>query len=122
MKKSILVVEDQEAIAHVWKLKFSHLGYDVTVEHDGQAGMDAMQKARFDVILLDLNLPHKSGLEILAAKPGSPNAETPVYVITASMDDHEIDQAKQLGATSTFLKYRTNPAEVITTVQEAVGA
>ena len=121
MKKSILVVEDQAAIANVWKIKFSHLGYDVTIALDGQVGMDDMQKNHYDVILLDLNLPHKTGLEILAAKPGSPNAETPVYVITASLDDTEIDQARQLGATSTFLKYRTSPNEVVQTVQGAVG-
>lgn len=121
MKKSILVVEDQAAIANVWKIKFSHLGYDVTIALDGQVGMDDMQQNRYDVILLDLNLPHKTGLEILAAKPGSPNVETPVYVITASLDDIEIDQARQLGATSTFLKYRTSPNEVVQTVQGAVG-
>jgi two-component system copper resistance phosphate regulon response regulator CusR len=78
----ILVVEDERAIADFVSRGLKSEGYAVTSVHDGEEGEALALTGRFDLIVLDVMLPGRSGLEILARfREG--DAETPVILVTA---------------------------------------
>ena len=78
----LLVVEDEEKVALALREGLEGEGYDVVVETTGEGAFFRLARDRFEVILLDLMLPGRDGLEILSAlrKQG---LDTPVVVLTA---------------------------------------
>ena len=60
----ILIVEDDLAIAVALEDDLRLEGYEVEVVHDGEAATRRARQQRFDLILLDLMLPHKDGFEV----------------------------------------------------------
>jgi two-component system alkaline phosphatase synthesis response regulator PhoP len=64
MKKRILIVEDEENIADGLKLNLDMAGYETVVAGDGQTALDLWHQGNFDLILLDVMLPGKDGLEV----------------------------------------------------------
>ena len=62
--KSILVVEDEEAIAEAVRARLASEGYRVNVVHDGPQALRAAAQERPDLVVLDLMLPGMDGLEV----------------------------------------------------------
>ena len=62
---TILVVEDDVKIARLLQLELMHAGYAVEVEHDGRTGLERALQGGIDLMLLDVMLPHMSGLEVV---------------------------------------------------------
>ena len=65
MAHRILVVEDEESLAFGVRDALNHAGYEVELAHDGPAALKKIQDGRFDLAVLDLMLPGKSGLDVL---------------------------------------------------------
>jgi DNA-binding response OmpR family regulator len=65
MYKKILFVEDDIDIAAIYAKVLESTGYEVNCAYDGEAGLQEAVRRRYDLILLDLMLPHKSGIEVL---------------------------------------------------------
>ena len=78
----ILVVEDERKVARALREGLEHEGYDVSVAHTGEDGFFLVNTEGFDLLVLDLMLPGRGGLEILTAvrKRG---LQTPVLILTA---------------------------------------
>lgn len=88
MKKKILVVEDDEHIAEGLVLNLEADGYEVAVAGDGQSGLEMWRRGAFDLIILDVMLPGKDGLEVcrtIRAEAG----RTPVLFLTARDRDED---------------------------------
>src|SRR5208337_32513 len=62
--RRILVIEDDKDIAHLVELHLKDMGYEVTLAHDGNVGLDQALSKPYDLIILDLTLPEVDGLEI----------------------------------------------------------
>ncbi len=77
----ILVVEDEAKIARFIELELSHEGYDVEKAEDGRAGLELALAHDWDLILLDIMLPHISGMEVLRRLRRE--KATPVILLTA---------------------------------------
>jgi len=84
----ILVVEDESKVADALREGLEDERYDVVVERTGEAAFFRVNTETFDVVLLDLTLPGRDGLEILRALRQR-RMETPVLVLTArySLED-----------------------------------
>ena len=63
--KRILVADDNEAVRIMLEDILNEAGYKVSTSQDGLETIEALQKGVFDVVILDLLMPHKSGFEIL---------------------------------------------------------
>ncbi|MDD4051273.1 MAG: response regulator transcription factor [candidate division Zixibacteria bacterium] len=88
MKKKILVVEDEEHIAEGLALNLEAEGYEVVIAGDGHAGLDMWRQGTFDLIILDIMLPGKDGLEVcrtIRAETG----RTPILFLTARDRDED---------------------------------
>lgn len=81
MQQSILLIEDEEAMARFMELELNHEGYAVTKRFDGREGLDEALRGAYDLILLDIMLPGINGLEVLRRLRR--DKQTPVILITA---------------------------------------
>lgn len=89
----ILLVEDEELIGSGICAALKHFGYAVDWLRDGAAAVHSLKIEKFDVIILDLGLPKKDGLTVLA-EARSIGVKTPVLVLTAR--DTVLDRVKGL--------------------------
>jgi two-component system alkaline phosphatase synthesis response regulator PhoP len=93
----ILIVEDDDAIATGLSLNLELAGYQSTIVHDGDKALTAVAAREFDLILLDINLPRRNGLEVLASLRDQDNV-VPVIVVSAREDEYDKVAALRLGA------------------------
>jgi two-component system, OmpR family, alkaline phosphatase synthesis response regulator PhoP len=93
----ILIIEDDEAIATGLALNLKLAGHTTTVARDGDEALAEVDARDVDLVLLDLNLPRRNGLEVLQQMRASDNL---VPVIVLSARDGEVDKvaALKLGA------------------------
>ena len=78
----ILIAEDERALNALLKKRLEEQSYSVDACLDGQEAMDYLACTEYDVILLDIMMPKKSGLEVLRSLRRS-GKETPVLLLTA---------------------------------------
>lgn len=78
----ILVVEDEKKVAKALKEGLEAEHYEVTVAHTGEEGFYLVSSQTFDLVLLDLMLPGRDGIEVLRTLR-SRELQTPVLVLTA---------------------------------------
>ena len=81
-RERLLVVEDEQKVAAAVREGLQSEGYDVTVEMTGEAAFFRINTEPFELILLDLGLPGRDGLDILRAMREA-GVATPVLVLTA---------------------------------------
>jgi two-component system, OmpR family, alkaline phosphatase synthesis response regulator PhoP len=86
--KKILVVEDEEHIAEGLAMNLEAEGHQVVIAGDGAAGLDMWRKGAFDLIILDVMLPGKDGLEVCRTIR-SEAGRTPVLFLTARDRDED---------------------------------
>ena len=107
MEKRILVVEDQPDIAELIAMHLRDLGHRVDCVHDGPAGYEAARSQRYDLILLDVMLPGRDGLDIVRALRMD-RITTPVLMLTARSTEIDRVLGLELGADD----YLTKPFSI----------
>lgn len=80
--ETILIVEDKKSMAQMLKETFEPEGYEVIIANDGAEGIKRLKDSKVNVVLTDLRLPKKSGIEVLKASKEE-NPLIPVIVMTA---------------------------------------
>jgi len=93
----ILIVEDDEAIATGIALNLKLEGYRPTVAGDGETALALIAEEQPDLILLDLGLPKRDGLDVLGELRAAGN-QTPVIVLSAREGEYDKVGALRLGA------------------------
>ena len=102
---TVLLVEDDPDIRHLVSGKLSRGGFVVLEAADGRTALDVARRTPPDLVLLDVRMPHKSGLEVcreLRDCPGT--ADVPIIMLTARARQQDIEQAYAAGATDYVVK------------------
>ena len=94
---TILIVEDDEAIATGMSLNLKLAGRTALVARDGEEALRLAREQDFALVLLDINLPRKNGLEVLQALRAADNL-VPVIVVSAREGEFDKVNALRLGA------------------------
>src|SRR5918993_2153162 len=81
-KGRILVVDDEADIRESLEVLLDMEGYAVELAVDGGDGLRKLSKARYDMVLLDLMMPDRSGMDVLA-EIRAKDHETPIIMLTA---------------------------------------
>jgi len=96
-KRSLLIVEDEEAIRTGLIDVFVYHGFDVEAVSDGREGLERAVSGGYDLILLDVMLPSMNGFDICNAIRQT-DREQPIIMLTAKVDDDDIINGLKLGA------------------------
>jgi two-component system alkaline phosphatase synthesis response regulator PhoP len=97
VNERILIVEDDEAIATGLALNLKLAGRSTSIARDGDDAVDQATGEDFALILLDINLPKRNGLEVLSALRATDNL-VPVIVLSARDGEYDKVAALRLGA------------------------
>ena len=109
----VLLVEDDTAIAQMYRLKLELDGYQVEVAGDGEAALEMARGSAPDIIFLDLRLPKLDGLEVLETLRSDPITKTVPVVILSSYSEKELVQrGAKLGVLDLLIKSKTTPAQL----------
>jgi DNA-binding response OmpR family regulator len=105
-RRQLLVVDDEPYIGRIIQLKLERAPYAVEVVTDARAAWAQIQSDQpIDLILLDIMLPHGSGLDLLASlRQLSHRRTTPVFMLTAKGQIADRERAAALGATDFLTK------------------
>jgi DNA-binding response OmpR family regulator len=110
-----MVVEDEEAIADLLRLYLTREGFGVHVESDGLSALEAIERIRPVLVLLDVGLPSMDGREI-CRRMRDAGDWTPVIFVTAQDDEIERIDGLQVGADD-YVTKPFSPREVVLRVQ-----
>lgn len=122
-KAKIAIIEDDIALADMYKLKLESGGMEVVVAYDGQSGLDMITKDTPDLVLLDLMLPQLTGSEVLARYRNTPQGKDTKVIILTNISEYEApDELYELNILRYMVKANYTPSQVIVVVQEALAA
>lgn len=100
---NILYIEDDPGTGRLVQKKLARLAFDVALASDGEKGMEKLQDAAFDLVLLDFWLPDQDGLSLLE-KIQSLEQSPPVVVLTGSVDAEKAVSSLKAGAVDYLFK------------------
>lgn len=113
--KKILIVEDDQFLREFYQELLQSEGYSVDIAADGETGLKKIQETEYNLILLDIMLPKKDGLQVLrdlkVIPPKSPKCS--IVVLTNLGQDSVIKQCFESGAVGYLIKSALNPEQVL---------
>lgn len=122
MSVKIAIIEDDQAISQMYRIKFEAEGYTVETAENGKLGLELSEKMRPDIILLDLMMPEMTGDQMLAKLRKTTWGKSTKVVILTNMGEQEIPQeVKDLGVAAVILKADMTPRQVAELVQKQLG-
>jgi two-component system alkaline phosphatase synthesis response regulator PhoP len=114
----IAIVEDDQAIAQMYRFKFETEGYTVETAENGKLGLELAKTMKPDIILLDLMMPEMNGDEMLEKLRATAWGKHIKVVILTNKGEQEIPpQVRQLGVGAVILKADMTPRQVAELVQ-----
>ena len=112
--KTILVVEDEMKIARLVRDYLQHAGFEVIVTGDGESALASARGAKPDLVVLDLGLPGRDGLDVTRELRRSSNI--PIVILTARGDEADRIVGLELGADDYVVK-PFSPKELVARVR-----
>src|SRR6478736_5260961 len=112
--KKILIVEDDQIVANIYRNKFTVEGFQVEVAGDGHSGLELAESFRPDAIILDLMLPKMTGVDFMKDIRSREGFQTiPVIVFSNTYLTNMVQEAWKAGATKCLSKANCTPKQVI---------
>jgi CheY-like chemotaxis protein/anti-sigma regulatory factor (Ser/Thr protein kinase) len=119
-QQRILVADDDAAIRHGISRLLENAGFEVTEAADGIAALNAIQEKQFDLVFLDIWMPHLSGLEVLARiRTGT---SRPKVIVTTSDDTSETLLRAVKEQAYDYLSKPFPPRKAVEAAQQALSA
>jgi two-component system, OmpR family, alkaline phosphatase synthesis response regulator PhoP len=117
MSQRILVVDDDREIVRLISAYLKQSGYEVLTAYDGETALHILRRERPDLMLLDLMLPGRSGLDVTRAVRGDVSLlAMPIIMLTARVEDQDKIVGLELGADD-YVTKPFNPGEVVARVR-----
>lgn len=113
--KKVLCIEDELFIGELYSRALKKAGYDVTVELDGQKGLELAQTNQFDIILLDLMIPTITGIDVLRQlrdKNKTPELKAKIIITTNLEQRDEVKADIESQADGYIVKANVTPREL----------
>lgn len=119
MNKKMLVVEDNESLCNVMADTFTDEGFDVKKARDGEAGLEMAKEWKPDIILLDLLMPKKDGIQFLQELREEPEGDKVLVIALTNSDSSEhVFNLMNLGVTDYLIKSDWELSDLVKKVKE----
>ena len=120
--KKILIIEDNQIVANVYRNKLAVEGYQTEVSLNGESGLKLMPTFQPDAIVLDLMLPKMSGIEVLKQIRGeAESSKLPIIVLSNTYSTNLIQEAWKAGATKCVSKINCSPKILLELMRSVIG-
>jgi len=119
-KKALLIIEDDIFVRELVSMKLREAKYKVTESSDGEDGLQKLLSEDYNIVLLDLMIPNKTGLEILFefnAKK-SDNYKPKIIVMSNLSEQDKITECIKLGAVDYIVKSHYSPTEIVAKINK----
>jgi CheY-like chemotaxis protein len=121
MPATILVCDNEEPLLALIRETLDHEGYTLVEALDGDESLELARRTEPDVVLLDVMMPGRSGLEVLRELRGDPKlAQTTVIMLTARAQAGD-REAAEAGGADRFLAKPFSPAKLAELVEDLLG-
>jgi len=118
----IAIIEDDQVISQMYRMKFEADGFTVQVAPNGEQGVKLAESMSPDIILLDMQMPGMSGAEALAEiRKESWGKTTPVIVLTNLGEEEAPKNLHSLGIESYIVKADLTPKQVVDRVKKTLN-
>lgn len=110
----ILLIEDEKEICNLYQEILSSGGFNVVTAFDGEGGSELAKKEEWDILLLDIMLPNKDGIEILSELHSKGYTKDRKVVILSNIENSEVlSRSRSLGAVKYVVKSEIKPSELL---------
>jgi two-component system chemotaxis response regulator CheY len=116
--KTVLVIDDSETICQKLASTLERAGFDVITARDGVEGLEQIQREAPAMVLLDLNMPRMSGMELLESL-NVRGSGLPVVLLTTEVQPTLMTRARKAGARGWMVK-PVNVAQLVETVRKVM--
>lgn len=114
---TILIADDDIDIRDLVVFKLERAGHTVEAVGDGLAAQEAVRSRRYDLVILDIMMPGKSGLDVLREMRAEPGlSRVPVVLLTARSRDVDVDAGFSSGADDYVIK-PFSPRELVSRIE-----
>ncbi len=121
--KSVLIVEDDQVLADMYKDKFQFSNFNPVNAEDGEKGLMLALDRKPDIILLDLALPKLNGMEMMKKLRADSWGETvPIMVLTnLNVDGKVLEAIMEYSPVYCLIKANTTPEDVVKKANEVLS-
>lgn len=120
--RKLLLIEDEPVFVEMFGKRLRSEGYEVVIERDGAAGLEAALKERFDLIITDVMMPNMDGREFISRlREEEQGKGVPIFLLSASVsiEDESVKTLTDAGiVTKAFLKTEITPSELTYAVND----
>ena len=121
-KRKILLVEDDTALASVYRSRLELEGFDVCEANNGEDALSLAVSEHPDLVLLDVMMPKISGFDMLdILRSATETKDIKVIIMTALSSEDQRARGEQLGADRYLVKSQVGIEDVVRTVHEVLG-
>jgi len=117
--KKIAIIEDDQAISQMYRMKFENDGYEVETAENGKIGLELIKNMKPDIILLDIMMPEMTGDEMLKKLRQEPWGKHIKVLVLTNIGEQELPKyLKSLGILGIIMKAELTPRQVSQRVKE----
>ncbi len=117
----VLAIDDQQLVLLPLQKRLTDLGYEVKIETDATKGLDTYNSFNPDLVIVDVNMPNISGLEVISYIRVTKASQTPIMILSGNTKDEVITNAFELGAND-YMKKPLSLNEICARVKHLIGA
>ncbi len=119
----IAIVEDDQAISQMYRIKFEAEGYQVETAENGKIGLSVIEQLKPDIVLLDVMMPEMNGDEVLEKLRATDWGKDIKVIVLTNMGEQELSpKIRDLGVSAVILKADMTPRQVAELVKKQLGA
>ena len=122
MSSKIAIIEDDQAISQMYRIKFETEGFTVETAGNGKLGLDLIKSMQPDIILLDLMMPEMNGEEMLQLlRKTDWGKDIKVIILTNTGEQEAPPSIKDMGVSAFILKADMTPRQVAELVKSKLA-
>jgi len=107
-QETILIIDDELSVRESLSCFFQDEGYSVFTAENGEIGLELFSRERVDIVLTDLKMPRKDGIEVMTAIR-EPSPDTPMVVVSGAGREEDIIKALRMAHGGQGLYHQTHP-------------
>ncbi len=121
--KRVLIIEDDVVVSSIYRRKYELSGFDVENALDGDLGLVKLAEFKPDIVQLDLQLPKKSGIDVIKEIRAKPEFKAlPILVLSSFYKHDMVKEAWKAGATKCVTKIECTPILALEIIQQLLSA